>query len=146
MVRFFVSTRRFLGLPLHDSIFPSFSAFPFFPFKYFYPHFPRFFRSPPPFFHFFPLFPPPFSRYFCYFSFSYSPTFFITWVYCSAHLWQLSSQAVPSWMHPALSELESAVRDDKVNHKNTAILLEAQLAVRALCGGRVTFCKSGKVG
>lgn len=48
-------------------------------------------------------------------------------------------------MHPALSELEVAVRDDKVNHKNTAILLEAQLAVRRLCGGRVTFCKSGKV-
>lgn len=48
-------------------------------------------------------------------------------------------------MHPALSELEVAVRDDKVNHKNTAILLEAQLAVRHLCGGRVTFCKSGKV-
>ncbi|CAN0439990.1 unnamed protein product, partial [Hapterophycus canaliculatus] len=47
-------------------------------------------------------------------------------------------------MHPALSELERAVRDDKVAHKNTAILLEAQVAVRRLCGGRVTFCKSGK--
>ncbi|CAN0227356.1 unnamed protein product [Ectocarpus fasciculatus] len=47
-------------------------------------------------------------------------------------------------MHPALSELETAVRDDKVAHKNTAILLEAQVAVRRLCGGRVTFCKSGK--
>lgn len=53
--------------------------------------------------------------------------------------------SVPEWMHPALSELETAVRDDKVAHKNTAILLEAQVAVRRLCGGRVTFCKSGKV-
>eukprot|EP00903_Cladosiphon_okamuranus_P019670 g18080.t2 len=52
--------------------------------------------------------------------------------------------SVPEWMHPALTELETAVRDDKVAHKNTAILLEAQLAVRRLCGGRVTFCKSGK--
>lgn len=52
---------------------------------------------------------------------------------------------MPEWMHPALSELERAVRDDKVAHKNTAILLEAQVAVRRLCGGRVTFCKSGKV-
>ncbi|CAM9593764.1 unnamed protein product, partial [Scytosiphon promiscuus] len=52
--------------------------------------------------------------------------------------------AVPEWTHPALSELERAVRDDKVAHKNTAILLEAQVAVRRLCGGRVTFCKSGK--
>lgn len=53
--------------------------------------------------------------------------------------------SVPEWMHPALTELETAVRDDKVAHKNTAILLEAQVAVRRLCGGRVTFCKSGKV-
>lgn len=53
--------------------------------------------------------------------------------------------SVPEWMHPALMELETAVRDDKVAHKNTAILLEAQVAVRRLCGGRVTFCKSGKV-
>ena len=53
--------------------------------------------------------------------------------------------AVPEWMHPALSELEAAVLDDRVAHKNTAILLEAQVAVRRLCGGRVTFCKSGKV-
>lgn len=52
--------------------------------------------------------------------------------------------AVPDWTHPALLDLETAVRDDKINHKNTAILLEAQLAVRRLCGGRVTFCKSGK--
>ena len=53
--------------------------------------------------------------------------------------------AVPEWMHPALAELEAAVLDDRVAHKNTAILLEAQVAVRKLCGGRVTFCKSGKV-
>lgn len=53
--------------------------------------------------------------------------------------------SVPEWTHPALTELETAVRDDKVAHKNTAILLEAQVAVRRLCGGRVTFCKSGKV-
>eukprot|EP00752_Nemacystus_decipiens_P017766 g15928.t1 len=52
--------------------------------------------------------------------------------------------SVPEWTHPALTELETAVRDDKVAHKNTAILLEAQVAVRRLCGGRVTFCKSGK--
>ncbi|CAM9136976.1 unnamed protein product [Choristocarpus tenellus] len=47
-------------------------------------------------------------------------------------------------MHPMLCELESAVCHDKVNHKNMAILMEAQLAVRRLGGGRVTFCKSGK--
>ncbi|CAM9248592.1 unnamed protein product [Discosporangium mesarthrocarpum] len=46
--------------------------------------------------------------------------------------------------HPSLIELESAVRHSKLNEKNTAILLEAQLAVRRLGGGRVTFCKSGK--
>lgn len=57
----------------------------------------------------------------------------------------VGASVLPEWTHPALTELETAVRDDKVAHKNTAILLEAQVAVRRLCGGRVTFCKSGKV-
>jgi len=44
----------------------------------------------------------------------------------------------------AVAALSAAVQDQDVTLKNTAVLINAEMACDELGGGRVTFCKSGK--
>jgi len=56
----------------------------------------------------------------------------------------LFSPVVDALVHSSVLELKQVVQAQQKSQKDVDLLLKAQVAVRSLLGGRITFCKSGK--